>query len=86
MTAQTKIQKLEAQKKSIDEQIKEARKAEAQREAAQYDERCRIVGFAVLAEMNENTEFSTTLNPVIEARTISPKDRKKLGLPPAKKN
>ncbi len=86
MTAQTKLQKLEKQQASIKDQIKKARQEEAKREATLYAKRCEIVGAAVLAELNDNHTLGSTLNPIIDTRTKSPKDRKTLGLSPAKKN
>jgi len=80
MSTETKLEKLEKQQASIKEQIKEARQAETKREAALYAKRCEIVGAAVLAELNENKELATTLNPIINARTKSPKARRILGL------
>ena len=80
MSTEMKLEKLKEQKASINKQIKEAEKSKAKREADLYAKRCEIVGAAVLAELNDNQELGQTINPIINARTKSPKARRILGL------
>lgn len=75
------------QEADIKTAIREAKKEQARQEAETFAERARIVGTAILAEMEkgQNTALADIVQPVIEARTIKARDRKLLGLQPRKK-
>ena len=83
--AQNLLKKLQEREAKLKEQIRHA-KAEAAKQAAALEaERCRIVGAAVLAEMEENAKLRALVQPVIDARTTATKARKMLGLKPLPK-
>ncbi|MCP4934688.1 MAG: hypothetical protein GY927_10910 [bacterium] len=79
------LQKLQDREAKLKAQIKKA-KATAAKEAAALDtERHRIIGAAILAEIDENEPLRALVQPVIETRTTNPRARKILGLDPLPK-
>ena len=83
--AQNLLKKLEERETKLKEQIRHAKAEAAKQAAALHQEKCRIAGAAVLAEMEENPDFRARVQPVINTRTTSPKERKRLGLEPLPK-
>jgi len=75
------------QRAEIDAAIKEAKRTETKQQATAHAERGRIIGMALLAELDKgtNAELSGLIQPIIEANTTKAKDRKTLGLPPLAK-
>ncbi len=74
------LQKLQDRETKLKVKIKEAKAAAAKEAAALDAERHRIIGAAVLAEMEDNPDFKALVQPVIDTRTTSPRARKLLGL------
>ena len=74
------IQKLEERQEKLRKQIKDAKAKAARKAAALYERKCRIVGAALLAEMDNNPALAEQLRPLIDARTTKPSERKMMGL------
>ncbi|NOR70835.1 MAG: hypothetical protein GQ532_14275 [Methylomarinum sp.] len=86
MTTENKLlNKLIERQDKLAKEIKQAKAAQAKKEAAIYADKCRIVGAAILAELQNNENLGLSLNPIINERTTAAKDRKLLGLAPLPK-
>ncbi len=86
MTSEKKLlDKLIERQEKLAKEIKQAKAAQAKKEAAIYADKCRIVGAAILAELENNENLRLSLNPIIDKRTTTAKDRKLLGLNPLPK-
>jgi len=83
-TKKAKIDALLMQRAEIDAAIKEAKKTEAKQQATARTERARIIGMAVMTEMDKDTtkhaELLAAIEPIIDENTTKAKDRKMLGL------
>jgi hypothetical protein len=77
------LQALLDQEAKIKEAIAEAKRREAAAAAAIDDERHRIIGAALVAEMKAAPSLSATLQAVIEKRVTKARERLALGLDPA---
>lgn len=81
MSKESKIlEKLLEREAELKQQIKDAKKAQAKKEAAAFAQKCRIIGAAVLAEMDINEAFKNTIQPIIDRQTKDKKHRQILGL------
>ena len=80
-----KLQMLLNQETELAAAIKAEKKQQAKQAAALHAERCRIVGAAVIAAMENNKALGQQLAPIIDKATTSPTERRTLDLPPHKK-
>lgn len=76
------LKKLLEQEVALKKKIREARKQEEKRKAQIQANKAKIIGMAVLAEIETDQTFSQSLQPVIDRHIRNSKDRKMLGLPP----
>ena len=83
MTTDNKLlDKLMERQVKLAKEIKQAKAAQAKKDAALYADKCRAVGAAILSELDNNNGLKLTINPIIDKRTTATKDRKILGLAP----
>ncbi len=83
MTEQTTLlEKLKKQETALKKKIREAQKVEDKKTTALHDNKCRAIGSAILAEMDNNPAFKETVQTIIEKHTMNKKDRTLLGLSP----
>ena len=76
------LKKLLEQEAALKQKIKEARKQEEKRKAQLRANKAKIIGQAILAEIETNQVFNQSLQPIINRHIKNSKDRKMLGLPP----
>ena len=80
------LEKLKAQQADIAAQIKAAEKEQAKKAAELRKKRGGVIGLAILAEMESNPQFESTINGILAKNVTLSRDRKLLGLPPLPKN
>ena len=78
----TLLKRLLEQQAALNEKIKQARKQEEKRKAQLRANKAKIIGLAILAEIETNQLFNQSLQPIINRHIRNSKDRKMLGLPP----
>jgi hypothetical protein len=78
----TMLDKLLEQEAALKHKIKDARKQEEKKKAQIQVKKAKIIGVAVLAEIETNQLFKQSLQPIIDRHIKNTKDRKMLGLPP----
>lgn len=82
----TLLQKLLKQEAALKQKIRQARRQEQKKKAQINNAKARIIGAAVLAEMETNPELKQRLQSVIDKHVNNDKDRKFIGLPPTLNN
>ncbi len=86
MTTENKVlDKLIERQEKLAKEIKQAKAEQAKKKAVIYADKCRVVGAAILAELENNENLRVSFNPIIDKRTTTAKDRKLLGLDPLPK-
>lgn len=80
------LKKLREQKTALEAKIQAARRQAEKRKIQAHNNRSRIIGAAIVAEMETNAELKQSLQSVIDKYTVNAKDRKSLGLPPLPKD
>lgn len=78
----TLLKRLLEQQAALNEKIKQARKQEEKRKAQLRANKAKIIGLAILAEIETNQVLNQSLQPIINRHIKNSKDRKMLGLPP----
>ena len=78
----TMLKRLLEQQAALNEKIKQARKQEEKRKAQLRANKAKIIGLAILAEIETNQVFNQSLQPIINRHIKNSKDRKMLGLTP----
>jgi hypothetical protein len=77
---QSLLQKLEQRQEKLRAQIRKAKADAAKKAATLHNERCRLIGDAVITEMEHDPEFMKRIMTLISHHTTNPKERKLLGL------
>jgi len=75
------LKKLRKQETAIKAKIQAAKRQAEKRKTQAHNNRSRIIGAAIVKEMETNTELKQSLHPIIDKHTVNAKDRKSLGLP-----
>ncbi len=76
------LNKLLKQEAALKEKINHARRQGEKRKELIQDNRSKIIGAAIVKEMETNTALKQSLQSVINKHTTNAKDRKSLGLSP----
>lgn len=79
------LDKLKARQDKLNAQIKTAKLSEQKRIDKTHAEKCRAIGFAILADSEANPAILANILPLLDKHTKKPKTRKMLGLEPLKK-
>ncbi len=82
----TLLKKLLEQEAALKLKIKEARRQDEKKKAQIRNNKAKIIGMAILAEIETNEALKQSLQPVINKQVTNEKDRKFLGLPPLSQN
>jgi hypothetical protein len=80
----TMLKRLLEQETALKQKIKEAKKQDEKRKAHIQTNKAKIIGMAILAEIETNQPLKQSLQPFIDRHIKNTKDRKMLGLPPLK--
>lgn len=80
------LKKLLEQEAALKQKIREARRQDEKKKAQIRNNKAKIIGMAIIAEMETNQALKQSLQPVINKQVTNEKDRKFLGLHPLSQN